>query len=64
MSVMETTEQMLVDKIAADATRRIRDAGLGLYTAMRIIGYVAVALAESVDLEGPAERAATARKHA
>jgi len=53
---METTEQMLVGQITADAAKRIRNAGLGLYTAMRIIGYVAVALAEAVDLEGPAER--------
>ena len=53
---METIEQMLVGLIAADAAKRIRDAGLGLYTAMRILGYVAVALAEVVDLEGPAEK--------
>ena len=53
---MSTTEQMLVGEIAADAARRIRDAGFGLYTAMRIVGYVAVALAESIDLEGPAEK--------
>jgi hypothetical protein len=53
---METSEHMLVEQITVDAAKRIRDAGFGLYEAMRIMGYVTVALAEVIDLEGPAER--------
>jgi hypothetical protein len=55
-SVMQTIEEQLIEDISYQLAKCLRQNGLGLYAAMRIMGYVTVALAESVDLEGAAER--------
>ena len=47
------SDTQLIDEIAFVLTKTFRDQGRGLYSVQRIMGYVLVALAESVDLEGP-----------
>ena len=46
------TEQEMVGELSLIFIEKMRAAKFGLYDAMRVIGYVTVALAEAVDLEG------------
>lgn len=48
-------EDQLVSELATHVATRLRAEGIGLYTAMRIMGYVTVALAEALDIVGPGE---------
>ena len=46
---MNSTEEKLVQELAVHVITRMRDHHLGLYEAMRVIGYLTVAVAEAVD---------------
>jgi hypothetical protein len=46
-------EQQLVRELTWMLVQKLRGEKVGLYEAMRLMGYVTVALAEAVDLEAP-----------
>lgn len=48
-------EERLVGEIFTAVVLALKNADVGMYGAMRIMGYVMVALAEAVDLEGAKE---------
>ena len=53
---MEYDEERLVGEIFSAAIMKLIEARVGAIPAMRIMGYVMVAIAESVDLVGIEER--------
>lgn len=49
---MATTEQEAVAELALIFIEKMRAGKFGVYHAMRILGYVTVAVAEAVDFDG------------